>query len=163
MLDEILAEIRNYFTVSVHSGDFEVIGGRLSPLDFLQNGQYFRIVGSVMNDGVYRYPYSGLTDETFSGEIWALAVPPTLIALAAEHSGMTKKDAERVLNAALDAITVSLIKGEKVQLSGFGTFEIKDREARIGRNPHTLESIDIPATRVPTFKASKALKDNVAK
>ena len=86
-----------------------------------------------------------------------------LIALAAEHSGMTKKDAERVLNAALDAITVSLIKGEKVQLSGFGTFEIKDREARIGRNPQTLESIDIPATRVPTFKASKALKDNVAK
>ena len=86
-----------------------------------------------------------------------------LIALAAEHSGMTKKDAERVLNAALDASTVSLIKGEKVQLSGFGTFEIKDREARIGRNPHTLESIDIPATRVPTFKASKALKDNVAK
>ncbi len=86
-----------------------------------------------------------------------------LIALAAENSGMTKKDAERVLNAALDAITVSLMKGEKVQLSGFGTFEIRDREARIGRNPHTLEAIDIPATRVPTFKASKALKDNVAK
>ena len=86
-----------------------------------------------------------------------------LIALAAENSGMTKKDAERVLNAALDAITVSLMKGEKVQLSGFGTFEIRDREARIGRNPHTLEAIYIPATRVPTFKASKALKDNVAK
>lgn len=86
-----------------------------------------------------------------------------LIALAAENSGMTKKDAERVLNAALDAITICLTKGEKVQLSGFGTFEIKDREPRVGRNPHTLESIDIPATRVPTFKASKALKDNVAK
>ena len=84
-----------------------------------------------------------------------------LIALAAEHSGMTKKDAERVLNAALDAITVSLIKGEKVQLSGFGTFEIKDREARIGRNPHTKEAIDIPATRVPVFKPSKALRDLV--
>ena len=86
-----------------------------------------------------------------------------LIALAAEHSGMTKKDAERVLNAALDAITVSLIKGEKVQLSGFGTFETKTREARVGRNPHTKESIEIPATRVPSFKASKALKDTVAK
>ena len=85
-----------------------------------------------------------------------------LIALAAEHSGMTKKDTERVLNAALDAITMCLSKGEKVQLSGFGTFEIKDREARIGRNPHTKEAIDIPATRVPSFKASKALKDNVA-
>ena len=86
-----------------------------------------------------------------------------LIALAAEHSGMTKKDAERVLNAALDAITVSLIKGEKVQLSGFGTFEIKEREARVGRNPHTKESVEIPATTVPVFKASKVLKDTVAK
>ena len=86
-----------------------------------------------------------------------------LIAIAAESAGMTKKDAERVLNAALDAITAALVEGEKVQLSGFGTFETKDREARVGRNPHTRESIDIPATRVPTFKASKALKDNVAK
>ena len=61
------------------------------------------------------------------------------------------------------SITASLVKGEKVQISGFGTFETKDREARIGRNPHTKEAIDIPATRVPTFKASKALKDNIAK
>ena len=96
MLDEILAKIRNYFVVKVHSGDFEVIGGKLSPLDFLQNGQYFRIVGSVMNDGVYRYPYSGLTDETFSGEIWALAVPPTLIALAADIEEYEKKAKETV-------------------------------------------------------------------
>ena len=86
-----------------------------------------------------------------------------LIAIAAENAGMTKKDTERVLNAAIDAITLSLVKGEKVQLSGFGTFETKDREARIGRNPHTKEAIDIPATRVPAFKASKALKDTVAK
>ena len=85
-----------------------------------------------------------------------------LIAIAAENTGMTKKDTERVLNAAIDAITAALVKGEKVQLSGFGTFETKDREARIGRNPHTKEAIDIPATRVPSFKASKALKDNVA-
>lgn len=85
-----------------------------------------------------------------------------LIAIAAENAGMTKKDTERVLNAAIDAITAALIKGDKVQLSGFGTFETKDREARIGRNPHTKEAIDIPATRVPSFKASKALKDNVA-
>jgi hypothetical protein len=96
MLDEILAEIRNYFVVKVHSGDFEVIGGRLSPLDFLQNGQYFRIVGSVMNDGVYRYPCSTLADETFSGEIWALAVPPTLIALAADIEEYEKKAKETV-------------------------------------------------------------------
>ena len=86
-----------------------------------------------------------------------------LIAVAAQSAGLTKKDTERVLNAAIDAITAALVNGEKVQISGFGTFETKDREARIGRNPHTKEAIDIPAPRVPTFKPSKALKDNVAK
>ena len=77
--------------------------------------------------------------------------------------GKDMPEAERCINAAIDAITASLVKGEKVQISGFGTFEIKDREARVGRNPHTKESIEIPATRVPGFKASKALKDTVAK
>lgn len=86
-----------------------------------------------------------------------------LIAAAAESAGLTKKDTERVINAAVAAITASLIQGEKVQLSGFGTFETKAREARIGRNPHTKEAIEIPATNVPVFKASKALKDVVAK
>ena len=86
-----------------------------------------------------------------------------LIAIAAENAGLTKKDTERLLNAAIDAITLALVRGEKVQLSGFGTFETKTREARVGRNPHTRESIEIPATRVPTFKASKALKDTVPK
>ena len=91
MLDEILAEIRNYFVVKVHSGDFKVIGGKLSPLDFLQNGQYFKIEGSALNDGVYRYPHHEFVDETFSGEVWALAVPPTLIALAADIEEYQKK------------------------------------------------------------------------
>ena len=86
-----------------------------------------------------------------------------LITVTAEHAGLTKKDTERVLNAAIDAITLALVKGEKVQLSGFGTFETKEREERIGRNPRTKETVTIPATRVPSFKASKALKDNVAK
>ena len=86
-----------------------------------------------------------------------------LIALTAEQTGMTKKDTERCINAAIDAITASLAKGEKVQLSGFGTFEIKERESRLGRNPRTKEAIEIPATRVPQFKASKALRDCVAK
>ncbi len=88
---------------------------------------------------------------------------PDLITAAAQRAGMPKKDTERVINAALDAITASLRQGEKVQLSGFGTFEVKDREARVGRNPHTKEAIDIPATKVPVFKASKALKDTVGK
>lgn len=86
-----------------------------------------------------------------------------LIAAVAESAGLTKKDTERVVNAAIDAITAALLKGDKVQISGFGSFETKDREARVGRNPHTREAIDIPATRVPSFKASKALKDIIAK
>ena len=86
-----------------------------------------------------------------------------LIAVAAENAGIPKKDAERVLTAAIDAITAALVKGEKVQLSGFGAFETKTREARVGRNPRTKESIEIPATRVPAFKASQALKDAVSR
>ena len=76
---------------------------------------------------------------------------------------MTRKDAERVINAAIDAVTAALVNGDKVQLSGFGSFEVKDREARMGRNPHTKEAVEIPATKVPVFKASKALRDTVAK
>ena len=86
-----------------------------------------------------------------------------LIAAVAEKAGMTKKDAERVVNATIDTIAQNLLKGEKVSLSGFGIFEVKAREARVGRNPRTKETIQIPATRMPVFKASKALKDSVAK
>ena len=86
-----------------------------------------------------------------------------LIAAVAESAGLSKKDTERVVNAALDSITNALCKGQKVQISGFGTFEVKDREARVGRNPHIKEAIEIPATKVPSFKASKTLKDTVAK
>ena len=86
-----------------------------------------------------------------------------LIAMTAENTGLPKKDAERVLNAALDAIIAAMGEHEKVQLSGFGTFEVKEREARIGRNPRTKESIEIPATFVPSFKPSKALKDLIGK
>lgn len=86
-----------------------------------------------------------------------------LIAAAAQNAGVTKKDAERVVNAAIDAITAALVKGEKVQVSGFGIFEVRDREARTGRNPRTKETVEIPASRTPAFKASKALKDAVKK
>ncbi|MCI7096444.1 MAG: HU family DNA-binding protein [Clostridiales bacterium] len=86
-----------------------------------------------------------------------------LIAAVTQSAGLTKKDTERVINAAIDAITASLTAGDKVQISGFGTFEVKEREARIGRNPHTREAVEIPATKVPAFKPSKALKDTVAK
>ncbi len=86
-----------------------------------------------------------------------------LIAITAEKAGLTKKDTERVLNAAIDAVTAALVAGDRVQISGFGIFEVRERDARVGRNPHTKQTIEIPATRVPAFKASKALKDTVAK
>ena len=82
-----------------------------------------------------------------------------LIAVTAENTGLTKKDAERVLNAALDAITAAMADHEKVQLSGFGTFEVKFRESRMGRNPQTREPSEIPAAWVHAFKPSKALRD----
>ena len=86
-----------------------------------------------------------------------------LVAAVAAKAGLTKKDAERVVNATFETITESLVKGDKVQVSGFGIFEAKTREARVGRNPRTKEAIQIPATRLPAFKASKTLKDTVAK
>ena len=85
-----------------------------------------------------------------------------IIAAVAQKTGMTKKDAERVINATFETIEASLVKGDKVQVSGFGIFEVKAREARVGRNPRTKETIQIPATRLPAFKASKALKDTVS-
>ena len=85
-----------------------------------------------------------------------------LIAEIAKKAGLSKKDAEKALNAALDTVTETLAAGEKVQLVGFGGFEVKHREARIGRNPKTKEAIEIPASKAPVFKAGKALKDKVA-
>ena len=86
-----------------------------------------------------------------------------LINAVAAAAEVSKKDAEAVLTATLDAITDALKEGDKVQLVGFGSFEVKKRAARIGRNPKTKESIKIPASVVPVFKAGKALKDAVAK
>ena len=85
------------------------------------------------------------------------------IAATAEASGITKKDAERVLNAAIDTITDALRKGDKVLLTGFGSFEVKSRQQRVGRNPQTRQAVNIPATRVPTFKPSQNLKEIVEK
>ncbi len=86
-----------------------------------------------------------------------------LIQKVADKAGLTKKDAESCINATFDAIQGALVKGDKVQLVGFGAFEVKSRAARTGRNPKTKESIQIPAAKVPAFKAGKALKDAVSK
>lgn len=86
-----------------------------------------------------------------------------LVANVAEKSGLTKKDAEKAVGAVFDVITETLVDGEKVQLVGFGTFEVRDRKERQGQNPQTKEPIVIPATKVPAFKAGKSLKEAVTK
>lgn len=86
-----------------------------------------------------------------------------LVAAVAEKTALSKKDSEKAVNAAFEAITAALVGGDKVQLVGFGAFEVKERNARVGRNPKTKEAIEIPATRVPVFKAGRALKDAVSK
>ena len=86
-----------------------------------------------------------------------------LINAVAAAADVSKKDAEAVISATLDTIVAALKEGEKVQLVGFGSFEVKKRAARVGRNPQTKEAVEIPASVVPVFKAGKALKDAVAK
>ena len=86
-----------------------------------------------------------------------------LINVVAEKAGLSKKDTEKAVTALIATLTAELVAGEKVSLVGFGNFDVKTREARTGRNPKTKEEIQIPATRIPQFKAGKALKDAVAK
>ncbi|MGC4378676.1 HU family DNA-binding protein [Fictibacillus sp. Mic-4] len=82
-----------------------------------------------------------------------------LVASVAEKSGLSKKDAAQVVDSLFESITEALKNGEKVQLIGFGTFEVRERSARKGRNPQTGEEIDIPASKAPAFKPGKELKE----
>ena len=84
-----------------------------------------------------------------------------LVAAIAERTELSKKDSEKVLKAFIDVVTEELTKGEKIQLVGFGTFEVSERAAREGRNPQTGETMKIAASKAPKFKAGKALKDAV--
>ena len=84
-----------------------------------------------------------------------------LIAAVAEKANLSKKDADAAVNAVIESITDGLKGGEKIQLIGFGTFEVRERPERTGRNPQTKETITIPATKVPAFKAGAALKNAV--
>ena len=86
-----------------------------------------------------------------------------LISIVAESAGLTKKDTEKVVSGFLSAVTDALVSGDKVQIVGFGTFEVRDRKEREGRNPVNGEPMIIPAGRVPAFKAGKSLKEAVAR
>jgi hypothetical protein len=100
MLTELCAEIRNYFLGAdpmrnIHPGSYTISGGSIAPLDFLKEGQYFRIVGSTFNDGVHQYPVADMTDETFTGAVWAMAVPPAVVALADKIKAYNASDAAK--------------------------------------------------------------------
>ena len=101
MLTELCAELKNYFLrnreADIHYGEYTISGGSID-LPFLLNGQYFRIVGSLLNDGVYQYPADGLADEVFTGAVWAMAVPPAVIALAADIDAWNAKNADALAN-----------------------------------------------------------------
>lgn len=86
-----------------------------------------------------------------------------LVTAVSDKAGLTKKDSEKAVSATIDAIIEAVAAGDKVQLVGFGTFEVRARSARTGRNPRTKEAITIPASKQPAFKAGKAFKDIVAK
>lgn len=98
-LDELCRELKNYFKKSTYFGNFEIVDGKIQTLDeILKQGQYFRIVGSVFNDGIYQYPTSNLIDEEFEGAVLAMAVPKEVIALASEIDEWEKAN-EKSLNS----------------------------------------------------------------
>lgn len=93
MLEEILRHLNNWFPVEKYAGTFTVEEGGIA-LPFLQSGQYFRVMGSVFNDGLYQYPAAGLTDEVFEGTVWALAIPKAVLALAEEIQAWQEKNGD---------------------------------------------------------------------
>ena len=97
MLEDILRHLNNWFLVDIHEGTFTVENGSIA-LPFLQNNQYFRIIGSVFNDGLHQYPAVDLTDETFTGTVWALAVPKAVLTLSAEIDKWQEKFGDTVAN-----------------------------------------------------------------
>lgn len=134
MLAELCAELKNYFlrdkNADIHYGTYTISGGSID-LPFLLDGQYFRIVGSVLNDGVYEYPAVGLTDETFAGAVWAMAVPPTVIALAAEIEAWNTNNADALANPYISESFggYSYTKASGVNSSGGGAYSWKDQFA----------------------------------
>ena len=97
MLEQVLRHLNNWFLVEIHEGTFTVENGSIA-LPFLLTNQYFRICGSVFNDGLHQYPEVDLTDETFTGMVWALAVPKAVVALAEDIAAWEKKNGEAVLS-----------------------------------------------------------------
>lgn len=97
MLEQVLRHLNNWFLVDIHEGTFTVENGSIA-LPFLQTNQYFRVCGSVFNDGLHQYPAIDLTDETFTGTVWALAVPKAVVTLSEDIAAWEEKNGEAVLS-----------------------------------------------------------------
>ena len=97
MLEQVLRHLNNWFLLDIHEGTFTVENGGIT-LPFLLTNQYFRIVGSVFNDGLHQYPAVDLTDETFTGSVWALAVPKAVVSLSEDIAAWEEKNGEAVLS-----------------------------------------------------------------
>jgi len=134
MLSELCAELKNYFlrdkSEDIHSGEYTISDGAID-LPFLANGQYFRIVGSVFNDGVYSYPTDELVDEDFTGAVWAMAIPPEVIALSAEIDAWNEENAAILANPYTSESFggYSYTKSSGASSNGSGTFSWKDQFA----------------------------------
>lgn len=121
MLSELCKEINNWFQYEYHFGKFKIEGGKLTDFDsILKDGQYFRIVGSVLNDGVYEWPASDLKDEEFDGAVWLMAVPPEVIKLALDVDEWRNKY-ETLDNQAMSPFTSENFGGYSYAKSGAGS------------------------------------------
>ena len=133
MLTELCAELKNYFLrdreSDIHSGTFTIASGSIEALPFLQEGQYFRIVGSLLNDGVYQYPATGLADETFTGAVWAMAIPPAVIALAGEIAQWTAKNADTIDSPYTSESFGGYSYSKGTSVSGTGAYTWQDQFA----------------------------------
>lgn len=131
---------------------------------FRENPCFFHafLLHSLIVAGITRRSAnSTAVDKSFIFKEATVVNKTELVASVAEKTGLTKKDAEKAVNALFDSVQEALTAGDKVQMIGFGTFEVKERAARKGRNPRTGQDIEIPASKNPVFKAGKALKDSV--
>ena len=137
MLEELCAEVKNYFLDNrendIHDGEYTISNGSID-LPFLKNGQYFRIVGSVLNNGVYQYPVSELTDETFVGAVWAMNVPPAFVALSAEIDAWNEKNAEAISSPYTSESFGGYSYSKASGISGGGGYSWQDQfESRLKR------------------------------
>ncbi len=139
MLEQVLTYLNNWFLTDIYEGTYTVQGGRIT-LPFLQNGQYFRIVGSMFNDGLHQYPAEELTDEEFSGVVWALAVPKAIINTAAEMAEWEAKNSAAV--------------SSPYQSESFGGYSYSKST---GKNGAAFTVFDVFANRLNTYKKTREL------